>query len=101
MEQMRRRPDPRIIDLRDYDEYLYFHMEGAVNIEPATRDFLPEVREHFPAGDTLFIYCRMGKVKDVARLLLDNGYPVIYNLQGGMSAYEKYRRKADRALRKK
>ncbi|MFA5302891.1 MAG: rhodanese-like domain-containing protein [Bacteroidales bacterium] len=80
----------QVLDLRDAREYEFKHIPGAVNIQPTDRFFLEDVRTQLSASDTLFIYCRIGKVKDVAALLLKNGYRVIYNLKGGSVAWDTY-----------
>ncbi|MFA7089651.1 MAG: rhodanese-like domain-containing protein [Bacteroidales bacterium] len=80
----------QILDLRDAQEYEFKHIPGAVNIQPTDRFFLDDVHNQLSVSDTLYIYCRIGKVKDVAALLLKNGYNVIYNLQGGSVAWDSY-----------
>ena len=88
----------QILDLRDSQEYELRHIPGAVNIQPTDLFFLEDVRTQLSASDTLYIYCRIGKVKDVAALLLKNGYRVIYNLKGGSVAWDEY---LDKEKRKK
>ena len=88
----------QILDLRDSQEYELRHIPGAVNIQPTDLFFLEDVRTQLFASDTLYIYCRIGKVKDVAALLLKNGYRVIYNLKGGSVAWDEY---LDKEKRKK
>jgi rhodanese-related sulfurtransferase len=88
----------QILDLRDAREYEFKHIPGAVNIQPTDRFFLEDIRTQLSASDTLFIYCRIGKVKDVAALLLKNGYSVIYNLKGGSVAWDTYLRKLAKDL---
>lgn len=89
-------PRAQILDLRDPQEYAYRHVPGAVNILPADISFLEEVRDQLSASDTLYIYCRIGKTKEVTQLLLDNGYRVIYNLRGGTVAWDAYLEKERR-----
>lgn len=103
LDRIKENPGTQVLDLRDAEEYLHFHIPGAVNIQPAEEFFLEEVRGQLSASDTLFIYCRIGKTKEVARLLLKNGYRVIYNLKGGSVAWveylEKERRKGEKSGR--
>ncbi len=95
--------DPRaqVLDLRDAQDYQFKHIPGAVNIQPTDIFFLEDVRNQLSASDTLYIYCRIGKVKDVAALLLKNGYQVIYNLKGGSVAWDTYLEKEKRRKRLK
>ena len=93
-------PNAQIIDLRTPEDYMYRHIPGAVNIEPASFDFIPDVKDQMCFSDTLFIYCRVGKTKTVAQLLFDNGYSVIYSLKGGSVAWEEYEAKLQRQKRK-
>ncbi len=58
----------QILDLRDVQEYQLRHIPGAVNIQPTDLFFLEDVRNQLSASDTLYIYCRIGKVEDVAAL---------------------------------
>ena len=90
----------QILDLRYSQEYELRHIPGAVNIQPADRFFLEDVRTQFSASDTLYIYCRIGKVNEVASLLLKNGYNVIYNLKGGSVAWDVYLEKERRKKKK-
>jgi len=83
----------QILDLRDAQEYEFKHIPGAVNIQSTDRFFLEDVHDQLSVSDTLYIYCRIGKVKDVATLLLNNGYNVIYNLKGGSVAWDEYSRR--------
>jgi len=90
-------PRAQVLDLRDPQEYAFRHIPGAVNILPTDISFLEEVHDRLSASDTLYIYCRMGKsTKEVAQLLLDNGYSVIYNLRGGTVAWDAYLEKERR-----
>jgi len=90
----------QILDLRDVQEYQLRHIPGAVNIQPTDLFFLEDVRNQLSASDTLYIYCRIGKVEDVAALLLKNGYHVIYNLKGGSVAWDEYLEKEKRKKKK-
>ena len=90
----------QILDLRDSQEYELRHIPGAVNIQPTDRFFLEDVRTQFSVSDTLYIYCRIGKVNEVASLLLKNGYNVIYNLKGGSVAWDVYLEKERRKKKK-
>ncbi|HOO43267.1 MAG TPA: rhodanese-like domain-containing protein [Bacteroidales bacterium] len=86
-------PRAQILDLRDAQEYEFKHIPGAVNIQPTDRYFLEDVHNQLSASDTLFIYCRIGKTKEVSELLLKNGYKVIFNLKGGSVAWDEYLRR--------
>lgn len=90
----------QILDLRDSQEYELRHIPGAVNIQPTDRFFLEDVRTQFSVSDTLYIYCRIGKVNEVAALLLKSGYNVIYNLKGGSVAWDVYLEKERRKKKK-
>ncbi len=93
-------PGAQVLDLREPEEFLYRHIPGAVNIQPTDEFFLQEVHNQLSASDTLYIYCRIGKTKEVIRLLLENGYHVIYNLKGGSVAWDTYLEKERRRGKK-
>jgi rhodanese-related sulfurtransferase len=76
-----------IIDVREPAEYDAIHIEGAKLIPLGTLhvDLLPEL-----AGKKLIIHCMLGKRGGMAceKLLLSNPALDVYNLEGGITAWE-------------
>ncbi|MGI6508086.1 MAG: rhodanese-like domain-containing protein [Saccharofermentanales bacterium] len=75
-----------LIDVRSVEEYEEGHVPGSINI-PVNQ--LSEIANIIPDPDsTLLLYCRSGnRTVTAARILLELGYKVIFNL-GGLSGYD-------------
>lgn len=74
-----------IIDVRTREEFGFGHINDAVNIP------LDEIRKRLaeiPANKPVYIYCAVGQRGYTAsRILLQSGYPAVYNLSGGYKTY--------------
>ena len=78
--------DVLIIDLRDYDEYVSGHIEGAIHLP---YDKLQD-QGMFPMDMVLLLYCDRGAASlSAARELSQQGYQV-KTLAGGMRAYRSF-----------
>jgi len=75
-----------ILDVRTPSEYAQGHIPGAVNL-----DYYASFEASLSAFDktkTYLVYCRTGnRSASAARLMLDNGFAAIYNMQGGINAW--------------
>lgn len=78
--------DITLIDVREVEEYEGGHIEGAVNAPLST---LNETELPYATDDPIYIICRSGnRSAQAARLLNDRGYTEIYDVTGGMIAWE-------------
>ena len=75
-----------LIDVRTKDEFELGAIQGAINIP------LDEIRSRLseiPIEKELIVYCGVGLRGYVAaRILMQNGYQQVYNLNGGYKTYE-------------
>ena len=81
--------NPRVvvIDVRTKDEFLYKHLDGAVNIP--LQDISPDkVNRYVNAKSTVIIvYCEYGgRSRKAANKLKKIGYENVYNLEGGIES---------------
>ena len=78
--------DVFLLDIRTRDEYQLGTIEGSVNIP------LDELREHIdeiPKNKKIIPFCGVGLRAHVAcRILMQSGFPEVYNLSGGLKTYE-------------
>lgn len=78
--------DVRLIDVRTAKEYADGHLAGAENIDVKAADFAERIKD---TKGTVAVYCRGGKRSlKAARQLAANGCTV-YNLDGGILAWQK------------
>ncbi len=83
------------LDVRTVEEFEAGHVPGAFNIPYAVRgamgmelnrDFVTEVKKHFPADAKLFLSCAAGiRSAGACDLLEPEGYTGITNMDGGFS----------------
>ncbi|WP_236634116.1 MULTISPECIES: rhodanese-like domain-containing protein [unclassified Exiguobacterium] len=75
-----------LLDVRELDEYEGGHIEGAVN---APLSSLNETELPYAKDEPIYIICRSGnRSAQAAELLQDRGYTEIYDVSGGMIAWE-------------
>ena len=79
--------DAAILDVRSNREFSNHHIEGAVNVDVETISFIEDV---FPDKTrAILVYCQSGmRSKRASEMLIEMGYTNIYNLVGGLTAYE-------------
>jgi len=82
---------PSIIDVRSSAvDFKAGHISGAIHLDPTDIHFISDVKRFCSDSDVIFIYCRIGKTsKQTAQLLVSRGFKNIYNLKGGLLAWEK------------
>lgn len=75
-----------LLDVRESTEYEGGHIEGAVN---APLSSLSEIELPYPKDEPIFVICRSGnRSAQAAKLLQERGYTEIYDVSGGMIAWE-------------
>lgn len=75
-----------LLDVRETEEYEGGHIEGAVN---APLSSLKETELTYAKDEPLYIICRSGnRSAEAAKLLQERGYTEIYDVSGGMIAWE-------------
>lgn len=75
-----------LLDVRESTEYEGGHIEGAVN---APLSSLSETELPYPKDEPIFVICRSGnRSAQAAKLLQERGYTEIYDVSGGMIAWE-------------
>ena len=75
-----------LLDVREVSEYEGGHIEGAVNAPLSSLDAnqLP-----YPKDEPIYVICRSGnRSAQAASQLQDAGYTEIYDVSGGMMAWE-------------
>ena len=75
-----------LLDVRESSEYEGGHIEGAVNAPLSSLDAnqLP-----YPKDEPIYVICRSGnRSAQAASQLQDAGYTEIYDVSGGMMAWE-------------
>ncbi len=83
-------PDLIILDVREYYEYCgkTGHIPEALNY-PNASNFLEEKYTDFTSSDSILILCQSGKRSEPAADFLDSkGFTSVYNMIGGMSAWD-------------
>ena len=88
---MEQTANPCLIDVRSSDaDFNAGHIAGAIHLSSTDAAFVSELKKRYSETDILFIYCRMGKTsKAAARIIMANGFKHVYNLKGGVLAWEK------------
>lgn len=80
-----KKPEVQLIDVRTLDEYNAGTIDGAILIDVSSRNFLEKVQKELDSSKPVAVFCRSGaRSMKAARLLSEKGFPVIYNLKGGM-----------------
>lgn len=75
-----------LLDVRELSEYEGGHIEGSVN---APLSSLDANQLSYPKGESIYVICRSGnRSAQAASQLLDAGYTEIYDVSGGMMAWE-------------
>jgi len=86
MELLRQNPRVYLLDVRTPGEYLQVRLEGA-HLIPI--DQLLRRLAELPRDRPILVYCTVGaRSSQVYRYLAEQGYPEVYNLFGGLSAWQ-------------
>ena len=81
-------PDIQLVDVRTTAEFAEGHIEGALNIDVKSSNFIQMAKEQLDTNKRVAVYCRSGKRSvDAANQLTSQGFSVI-NLVGGILAWQ-------------
>ena len=82
--RINRDDDAIIIDVRTRDEYASGHIDGAMNLDALSRNFLIEMIE-LDTSKSYYLYCRTGgRSENACVTLISAGFNQVYNLRGGL-----------------
>lgn len=85
-EQMNKKDDFILLDIRESDKFNEAHIETAINIP------VRELRNRLDELDSdkeIVVYCNSGKLSYTAqRILLNRGFKEVYNLTGGIMSFQ-------------
>lgn len=81
--------DILLIDVRTPEEYASGHLENSVNIDYKADNFKDLISELDP-NQEVYVYCKVGgRSGRSAKILKDLGFKKVYDLEGGIIAWEK------------
>lgn len=77
----------QLLDVRTSDEFAKGHIEGAINADINLGDFQTQLAK-LDKSKPVFVYCLSGgRSSSAAEVLKENGFKEIYNLEGGILAW--------------
>lgn len=78
-----------LIDVRTPEEYAAGHIENAINIDYSSGNFKDQVSE-LDKNQDIYVYCKVGgRSGRSAQILEEMGFEKVYDLKGGIIAWEK------------
>ena len=78
-----------LIDVRTPQEFEQGHLENAVNINIADKSFAEEVGK-LDRSEPVYVYCQVGgRSARAASMLKEMGFEEVYDLEGGISNWER------------
>ncbi|MFT7072898.1 rhodanese-like domain-containing protein [Patiriisocius sp. Uisw_017] len=81
--------DAQLVDVRTDKEFLVSHLKNAQNICVTDTDFKERVAS-LDKAKPIYVYCNKGgRSAKAAAILKDMGFTKIYDLQGGITEWEK------------
>ena len=79
----------QIVDVRTAEEYGVSHLKDAQNICVTEADFKEKVKT-LDKDKPVYVYCKSGgRSAKASKILADLGFTKIYDLDGGITAWEK------------
>jgi len=82
-------PKVQLVDIRTLDEYASGTIGQAIQIDVTSSDFIKNVRKKLDKSRPVAVFCRSGvRSMRAAQMLTKEGFPVIYNLKGGILAWK-------------
>ncbi len=76
-----------VLDVRTADEVAQGKIEGALEIDFYSPDFLDQVSQ-ISKDQEIYLYCAVGaRSEEAVRLLIQQGYTKVYHLQGGIQGW--------------
>jgi rhodanese-related sulfurtransferase len=80
----------QLVDVRTAAEYQQGFIKGAVLIDFWSEGFLSKVTQKFDKNKPIYLYCKVGgRSSKAAKLLADNGFKIVYSLDGGYTDWIK------------
>lgn len=80
----------QLLDVRTQEEWDEGHLEGAVRADVTEKDFETAARKVTDPQKPLLVYCRSGgRSARAAKKLEKMGYKVVYDMDGGITAWKK------------
>ena len=90
-EVLKEAPYAQLIDVRTKDEYGVSHLKNSQNICITDDDFKTKVAS-LDKNAPIYVYCKKGgRSARAAKVLKEMGFTKIYDLQGGITAWDKAR----------
>jgi rhodanese-related sulfurtransferase len=87
--KMKESNQPILIDVRTPGEYAQGHLANAVLIDVNSSDFKSRV-SRLDKSKPVFVYCKAGsRSSSAAGVLTDLGFKEIYDLNGGITSWQK------------
>ena len=83
--KLQQQPKPQIIDARSAEEFALNHIEGAVNFNLQSRDYASRVQALDKSKPVFAYSINTGRSGALARDLKQQGFPEVYNLEGGIA----------------
>ncbi len=81
-------PDIQLVDVRTLEEFNAGTIDGAIQIDVSSSNFLEKAQKELDSSKPVALFCRSGaRSMHAARLLANKGFPVVYNLKGGIIAW--------------
>ncbi len=77
-----------LIDVRTPNEYNAGHINGAINIDVNSVDFINKINE-LDKNKKYIVYCRSGvRSKHACEIMEKMGFKEVYNMDGGILSWE-------------
>ncbi|MEP4077557.1 rhodanese-like domain-containing protein [Haloferula sp.] len=84
----------QLVDVRTEEEWNEGHLEGAIRVDFMEKDFSEKVVEVVDIKKPVLIYCRSGgRSGKASKVMADLGFTVIKDLDGGILAWKKAKKK--------
>ncbi|QJE96911.1 rhodanese-like domain-containing protein [Luteolibacter luteus] len=80
----------QLLDVRSKDEWDEGHLKGAKLLPVSEEDFAGKAKAFLDPKKPVLVYCRSGKRSEkAAKELRDAGFTPVYEMEGGILAWEK------------
>ena len=79
-----------LVDVRTPEEYNQYYIDGAINIDYNSDNFITEANKNLNKGSKIYVYCLKGiRRENAAQKLNELGYKNVVSLSGGIDAWTK------------
>jgi rhodanese-related sulfurtransferase len=80
----------QLLDVRSKEEWDQGHLKGAKLLPVSEEDFAGKAKAILDPEKPVLVYCRSGRrTVKAAKALRDAGFPTVYEMEGGILAWEK------------